>query len=274
MRKYISIFGFFAFLGVACGQQLREKKWTNSLSISTTPNWSNALIVGYQPDVAGGFTESQLSDSFSKSDRSLKTFNFDINYHKKINGYSNFVFGVAMVNNGFTRVKEGQMFKYIIHPDVGIYPNMVSAGLMQVHYEYRSRFIAGLFAYEKRMDGVRFQLENASLWYQVGVMPALQVNHELRIHTVGFTMPQGNNFAVNDYVATTVDTGVLLNPSTLVKGNAFLTASMRMEYNLDKGVHIYASPKILFPLLPNNKGVQTYFSPQIGCELGLLIPLD
>jgi hypothetical protein len=274
MRKYISIFGFFAFLGVACGQQLREKKWTNSLSISTTPNWSNALIVGYQPDVAGGFTESQLSDSFSKSDRSLKTFNFDINYHKKINGYSNFVFGVAMVNNGFTRVKEGQMFKYIIHPDVGIYPNMVSAGLMQVHYEYRSRFIAGLFAYEKRMDGVRFQLENASLWYQVGVMPALQVNHELRIHTVGFTMPQGNNFAVNDYVATTVDTGVLLTPATLVNGNVFLTASMRMEYNLDKGVHIYASPKILFPLLPNNKGVQTYFSPQIGCELGLLIPLD
>jgi hypothetical protein len=274
MRKYISIFGFFAFLGVACGQQLREKKWTNSLSISTTPNWSNALIVGYQPDMAGGFTESQLSDSFSKSDRSLKTFNFDINYHKKINGYSNFVFGVAMVNNGFTRVKEGQMFKYIIHPDVGIYPNMVSAGLMQVHYEYRSRFIAGLFAYEKRMDGVRFQLENASLWYQVGVMPALQVNHELRIHTVGFTMPQGNNFAVNDYVATTVDTGVLLTPATLVNGNVFLTASMRMEYNLDKGVHIYASPKILFPLLPNNKGVQTYFSPQIGCELGLLIPLD
>ena len=274
MRKYISIFGFFAFLGVACGQQLREKKWTNSLSISTTPSWSSALIVGYQPDMAGGYSEAKLRDSFSQADRSLKTFNFDINYHKKINGYSNFVFGVAMVNNGFTRVKEGQMFKYIIHPDVGIYPNMVSAGLMQVHYEYRSRFIAGLFAYEKRLDGSRFQLQNSSLWYRVGVMPALQVNHELRIHTVGFTMPQGNNFAVNDYVATTVDTGVLLNPSTLVKGNAFLTASIRMEYNLDKGVHIYASPKILFPLLPNNKGVQTYFSPQIGLELGLRIPLD
>jgi hypothetical protein len=87
-------------------------------------------------------------------------------------------------------------------------------------------------------------------------------------------MPQGNDFVVNDYVATTVDTGVLLSPSTLVKGNAFLTASMRMEYNLDKGVHIYASPKILFPLLPNNKGVQTYFSPQIGLELGLRFPLD
>lgn len=274
MRKYISIFGFFAFLGVACGQQLREKKWTNSLSISTTPSWSSALIVGYQPDMAGGYSEAKLRDSFSQADRSLKTFNFDINYHKKINGYSNFVFGVAMVNNGFTRVKEGQMFKYIIHPDVGIYPNLVSAGMMEVHYEYRSRFIAGLFAYEKRLDGSRFQLQNSSLWYQVGVMPALQVNHELRIHTVGFTMPQGNNFVVSDYVANTVDTGVLLTPSTLVKGNAFFTASMRMEYNLDKGVHIYASPKILFPLLPNNKGVQTYFSPQIGLELGLRIPLD
>ncbi|MEY4041229.1 MAG: hypothetical protein RL233_760 [Bacteroidota bacterium] len=274
MRKYISILGVIALFNIAIGQQPREKKWANSLSISTTPNWSSALIVGYQPDLAGGFTESQLRDSFSKSDRSLKTFNFDLNYHKKINGYSNFVFGVGMINNGFTRVKEGQMFKYVIHPDVGIYPNLVSAGLMEVHYEYRSRFIAGLFAYEKRMDGVRFQLQNASLWYQVGVMPAFQVNHELRIHTVGFEMPQGNNFVVNDYVASTVDTGVLLTPSTQVKGNAFLTASMRMEYNLDRLVHIYASPKILFPVLPNNKGVQTYFSPQIGVELGLRFPLD
>ena len=147
MKKGISILSLMALVGSVLAQQPREKKWANSLSISTTPNWSSALIVGYQPDVTGGFTESQLRDSFSKADRSLKTFNFDLNYHKKINGYSNFVFGVAMVNNGFTRVKEGQMFKYVIHPDVGIYPNLVSAGLMQVHYEYRSRFIAGLFAY-------------------------------------------------------------------------------------------------------------------------------
>jgi hypothetical protein len=160
MKKSISILSLLAFVGSVLAQQPNEKKWANSLSISTTPNWSTALIVGYQPDVAGGFTESKLRDSFSKANRSLKAFNFDLNYHKKINGYSNFVFGVAMVNNGFTRVKEGQMFKYIIHPDVGIYPNMVSAGLMQVHYEYRSRFVAGLFAYEKRLDGSRLQLKN------------------------------------------------------------------------------------------------------------------
>ena len=147
MKKSISILTLLAMASGIFSQQLREKKWASSLSISVTPNWSSALIVGYQPDVAGGYSEAKLSDSFSKSDRSLKTFNFDINYHKKINGYSNFVFGVAMINNGFTRVKEGQMFKYVIHPDVGIYPNLVSAGLMEVHYEYRSRFIAGLFAY-------------------------------------------------------------------------------------------------------------------------------
>ena len=274
MRKYLSMIGFLVWVPMLLSQQPREKKWANSLSISTTPNWSSGLIVGYQPDVKGGYTEAQLRDSFSRSDRSLKTFNFDINYHKKINGYSHWVFGLGMINNGFTRVKEGSMFKYVIHPDVGIYPNMVSAGLMEVHYEYHTRFVAGLFAFEKRVDGVRYTLQNASLWYQVGVMPALQVNHELKIHTVGFEMPQGNNFVVNDYVAQTVDTGVLLTPSTQVKGNAFLTASVRMEYHLDRMLHIYASPKILMPVLPNNKGVQTYFSPQVGMELGLRIPFD
>jgi hypothetical protein len=106
MKKSISILSLLALVGSVLAQQPNEKKWANSLSISTTPNWSTALIVGYQPDVAGGFTESNLRDSFSKADRSLKTFNFDLNYHKKINGYSIFVFGVAMVNNGFTRVKD------------------------------------------------------------------------------------------------------------------------------------------------------------------------
>lgn len=140
------------------------------------------------------------------------------------------------------------MFKYIIHPDVGIYPNLVSAGMMEVHYEYRSRFIAGMFAYEKRMDGVRFQLENASLWYQVGVMPALQVNHELRIHTVGFTMPQGDNFVVNDYVANTVDTGVLLTPSTLVKGNAFLQPPCAWNTIWTRGCIFMLHLKFCFPV--------------------------
>lgn len=258
----------------AVSGQVSEKKWDNVMTLSVTPAWSTAWITAYQPDLKGGYTEEQLRDSFSLADRSLQTMNFNFGYTKKINGYTNFVVGLSLVNTGFTRVKEGDMFMYVIHPDVGVYANLVSAGLMEVHYEFRSKYAGALFAIEKRLDGSRFQMQSASMWYQVGVMPAVLLRQNLQIHTVGFTMPQGNDFTVTDYVANTVDTGVVLTRSSTVSANAFITAAMRLEYNLDPKMHIFASPRLMLPILPSNKGVQTYWSPQIGCELGLRIPLD
>ncbi|MBM3938392.1 MAG: hypothetical protein FJ333_07040 [Sphingomonadales bacterium] len=254
--------------------QVSDKKWANVLSISTTPSWSTRWITGYQPDERGGFTEAKLQDSFSISDKSLSTKNFGVAYSRKVNGFTNFVVGLSIVNTGFTRVKEGDMFRYVIHPDVGIYPNLVQAGLMEVHYEYRSRYAGALFAIDKRLDGSRFQMQSASMWYQLGVMPALLMKQNLQIHTIGFTMPQGNDFRVADYVANTVDTGVVLTKSQSVSANAFFTAALRLEYNLDPKLHIYASPRVMLPLLPSSRGVQTYWSPQIGCEVGLRLPLD
>lgn len=258
----------------AVSAQATEKKWGNVLSLSATPSLSVGWISAYQPDIKGGYTSQQLADSFSLSDRKLQTFNFNLHYAHKINGFTNLVTGLSLVNTGFTRVKGGKMFKYEIHPDVGVYPNLVSAGLMEIHYEYRSTFATALFAIEKRLDGSRFQMQSASMWYQLGVMPALLVRQNLKIHTVGFTMPQGNDFTVKDYVANTVDTGVVLTPSESVRLNAFFTAALRVEYDLDPNFHIFACPRVLVPMLPNSRGVQTYWSPQIGCELGLRIPLN
>lgn len=274
--KYIKHLLAMGALGcvAAVSGQVSEKKWDNVMTLSVTPAWSTGWITGYQPDLKGGYTEEQLRDSFSLADRSLQTTNFNLGYARKINGYTNFVVGLSLVNTGFTRVKEGDMFMYVIHPDVGVYANLVSAGLMEVHYEFRSKYAGALFAIEKRLDGSRFQMQSASMWYQVGVMPAVLLRQNLQIHTVGFTMPQGNDFTVTDYVANTVDTGVVLTRSSTVSANAFITAAMRLEYNLDPKMHIFASPRLMLPILPSNKGVQTYWSPQIGCELGLRIPLD
>ncbi len=275
MKQIKQIF-FVVLLGcvTSVSAQVTEKKWGNVITLSATPAWSTGWITSYQPDVRGGYSDEQLRDSFSASDRKLTTVNFNLGYSRKINGFTHFVVGLSVVNTGFTRVKEGNMFKYVIHPDVGIYPNLVQAGLMEVHYEFRSQYAGALFAIEKRMDGARFQMQSASMWYQVGVMPAFLMKQNLQIHTVGFTMPQGNDFTVTDYVANTVDTGVVLTKSQSVSANAFVTAALRLEYNLDPKLHIFASPRVMLPLLPSNKGVQTYWSPQLGCEVGLRLPLD
>lgn len=268
---------FWLGLTLVCANlkaQVTEKKWDNVLTLSVTPSWSFGLITDYQPDVAGGFTEAKLRDSFSLSDRKLQTFNLNLAYTHKVNRFTNMVYGLSVVNTGFTRVKEGNMFKYVIHPDVGIYPNLVQAGLMEVHYEFRSKYAAALIGFERRLDGSRFIMQSASMWYQLGVMPALLMQQNLQIHTVGFTMPQGNDFTVADYVANTVDTGVVLTKSQSVSANAFITAAVRLEYNLDPQFHIFACPRLMMPILPSNKGVQTYWSPQIGCEVGLRFTLD
>lgn len=264
----------FCFVTTQVEAQQTDKKWARTLAASFTPNYSGGWIGSYQPDVAGGFTQDQLADSFRKSDKSLKSFNFNLVFGKKINGYTQMLIGLSVVQNGFERVKTGKMYKYVIHPDVGIYPNNVSAGIMEVHYQYRSQYLSALIGIEKRLDGVRFQMEGASMWYSLGVMPAVQIKNELRIHTVGFTMPQGDYFVVKDYVATTVDTGVYRTLAKAVNLNAFLTAALRLEYDLSPEVHIFAAPRLLIPLLASAKGVQTFWSPQVGCDFGVRLPLD
>ncbi len=254
--------------------QTIPNKWKQSFSLAIAPALSTPILGSLQPDIRGGYSEAQLRDSFSKSDRVLQTLNFSLCYGKKMNGLTSFVFGLGLIQNGFSRVKEGEMFMYLIHPDIGVYPNMVAAGDMEIQYEYRSSYLSTLFAIERRLDGVRFQIDKSSLWCQLGAMPALQIRNTLNIRTVGFELPQGNNFRVKDYIATTVDTGIVLTTTRPIVLNIFFTAALRLEYNLTDKVHLYAAPRFVIPLLPSNKGVQTYWSPQIAIDLGVSIPLD
>lgn len=254
--------------------QTTPNKWKQSFSLAIAPALSKPILGSLQPDIRGGYSETQLRDSFSKSDHALQTINFSLRYGKKINGLTSLVFGLGLIQNGFTRVKDGEMFMYLIHPDIGVYPNMVSAGDMEIHYKYKSSYLTTLIAVERRLDGVRFLIDNSSLWYQLGVMPALQIRNTLKIRTVGFELPQGNNFPVKDYIAKTVDTGIVLTTTRPIMPNVFFTAALRLEYNLTDNVHLYATPRFVIPLLPSNKGVQTYWSPQIAFDLGVSIPLD
>lgn len=274
--RFISllVLSYFSILLLNAQQGQTTKRWNNVLEIGAMPSVSGRIISSYTPDVAGGYSESGLLDSFKTADKSLQSLNFFVTYQNRKKKYSGITIGAGLVTTGFERVKTGTMFGYQIHPTLEVYDNQVVAGDMEVHYEFRTTYLAGLIAWDKRLDGSSFQVKQGSVWMQAGLMPALLLNHGLEINTIGFLLPEGNGIVRDDVYGTTVDTGLVINKASSVKGNAFFTLSGRLEYELSVGMRIAFSPRVMIPLLPNAKGAQTYWSPLFGLQIGLCVPIE
>ncbi len=274
--RFISLlfFSCFSILLLHAQQGQTPKRWNNVLEVGAMPSISGRIISDYKPDIAGGYSESGLVDSFKMADKSLQSLNLFVTYQNRKKKYSGITLGAGLITTGFDRVKTGAMFGYQIHPSLEVYDNQVVAGDMEVHYEFRSTYLAGLIAWDKRLDGSGFQIKQGSVWVQAGVMPALLLNHGLKINTIGFLLPEGNGILRDDVYGTTVDTGLVINKASSVKGNAFFTLSGRLEYELSVGMRIAFSPRIMIPLLPNARGAQTYWSPLFGLQIGLCVPIE
>ena len=275
MRSFICIVvSSFSVLLLNAQQGQTPKRWNNVLEVSAMPSLSGRIISDYKPDATAGYTMDGLSDSFKQSDKALQSLNFFVTYQNRKKKYSGLTVGAGLVTTGFDRVKTGTMFGYQIHPTLEVYDNQVVAGDMEVHYEFRSTYLTGLIAWDKRLDGSGFQIKQGSVWMQAGVMPALLLNHGLKINTLGFLLPEGNGIVREDVYGTTVDTGVVITQASSLKGNAFFTLSGRLEYELSVGMRIAFSPRVMIPLLPNAKGAQTYWSPLFGLQVGLCVPIE
>ena len=263
-----------AFAELKAQTNTTAKRWNYVLEVSGMPALSTRLITEYQPDERAGFSRSGLMDSFQSSDKAMQSLNFFLTYQNRKKKYSGTTLGIGLVTTGFDRVKSGNMFGYQIHPSLEVYDNQVVAGDMEVHYEFRTTYLTALIAWDKRLDGSSFQIKQGSLWMQAGLMPSLQVNHELRINTVGFLLPEGNGILLDDVYGTTVDTGLVMNKANATSGNLFVTVSGRLEYELSAGMRIAFTPRVMVPILANAKGAQTYWSPLLGLQVGLCIPIE
>ena len=251
----------------------KNRKWESVLEISAMPSYGYRMIGKVNPDVLGGYTESGLLDSFSNSDKLLKGLNFMATVQMRKKKYYGYTYGVGLVTTGFDRLKTGNMFGYEIMPDV-VYDNQVVAGELEVHYQFKSTYLVGLYAKDWRIDGPSFSIPQGSFWIQAGVMPALLLKHGVEIHTVGFEIPEGNDIWMQDYVRTTQSPGkVDIAKASAPFGNVFFTMAGKLEYEVAKDLHAAVTPRLMLPLLPDAKGVQHYWSPTFGLQLGLLFSL-
>lgn len=278
--KFKRIYGAILFAVALCTynslfaqSNTKNRKWETVLELSAMPAYGYRMIGQVSPDINGGFTEVGLKDSFAQSDKLLSTLNAFATIQKRGKKYNGNTYGIGLVTSGFDRVKTGNMFGYEVIPDV-IYDNQVVAGEMEVHYQYRSTYLVGLYAWDWRIDGISLNIPQGSLWIQLGAMPALMLKYGIKVHTVGFEIPDGNNIWIKDYIRTTAQNRVIDKTEAQSPfGNVYFTVSSKLEYEIAKDLHAAITPRIMQPMLPDSKGVQHYWAPVFGLQVGLLFSL-
>ncbi len=278
--KLERLYGAMVFVATMCSIQetsaqssTKNRKWETVLEVSAMPSYGYRMIGKVTPDINGGFSETGLKDSFSQADKLLSTINAFATIQKRGKKFNGTTYGLGLVTSGFDRVKTGNMFGYEVIPDV-VYDNQVVAGEMEVHYEFRSTYLVGLYAWDWRIDGISLNIPQGSLWIQVGAMPALMLKHGVKVHTVGFEIPEGNDIWMKDYIRTTAANRVVDKTEAQTPfGNIYFTVSSKLEYEVAKDLHAAITPRIMQPILPDAKGVQQYWSPVFGLQVGLLFSL-
>jgi len=195
LRNILAICAFLV-VNISFSQDL---KWDKTFEVFVSPSISTRILGTITPDIEGGFTLNQLTDSFSKADVSSNFVNFGANFVYRKTDRKAFSVGITYLKTGFTRQKEGNMFNYIPHPDLQVYANLSEGPTQILNYQFNYSYLTLDLKYLGRIDGANLMVKNTKIWYFVGASPALMLNSELNIMTQGFTLAEGNNISTYDY---------------------------------------------------------------------------
>lgn len=277
----VRIFSVFAFVFIPSLLLGQDYKWDRTIEAFASPSISTRLLGKVTPDLQGGYTLNQLTDSFNKSDVSSTFLNFGVNFIYRKTDRKAFSIGVTYLRTGFTRQKEGNMFNYNPHPDLEIYANLSEGPTQIMNYQFNYSYLTFDLRYLGRIDGASFIIKNTKLWYFVGASPSLLLNSELNINTQGFTLAEGNDISTYDYTVIHNPNGKYVNrqgrydvqkvyPSKI---NLFVNAGLRFDYQFSETMHLLLQPKLNIPLLPSSGGVQVAWCPQASIDVGIIWPL-
>jgi len=268
----------FSLANISFGQDL---KWDRTVELFVSPSISNRILGTVTPDIVGGYSLNQLTDSFSKSDVSSNFVNFGVNLVHRKTDRKAFSVGISYLKTGFTRQKEGNMFNYLPHPELQVYANLSEGPIQILNYQFNYSYVTLDLKYLGRIDGANLIIKNTKFWYFLGASPGILFNSDINIMTQGFTLADGNNISTYDYTVIHNVNGKYSNdkgrfdikrvyPS---KVNLFVNAGLRFDYTLSEKMHLLLQPKINVPLLPSAGGVQIAWCPQASIDIGIIWPL-
>lgn len=276
--KNLFLYFVVIFPGMLLGQDF---KWDRTIDFFVSPGISTSFLGSVSPDEKAGYNNSQLMDSFSKSDVSNNFINFGIAINIRKTDRKFFSVGLTYLTTGFTRQKEGNLFGYLPHPDLSVYANLSEGPTQILNYDFSYSYLALNLNYLGRIDGAGLMLKNTKWWYSIGIAPSMLLSHKMTLRTQGFTLMEGNNIEKYDYVVDYQSNGEYSNAAgnynvvkvTPPSANIFVTLGSRIDYTLSETMHLLVQPKLNIPLLPSASGVQTSWCPQAAVDLGIIWPL-
>lgn len=272
MKKH-SVLALF-FLGILGTVVAQSAPWSRRVQAGLTPSTQFRLLSQVSPMPRSTYTEKQLQDSFRNSDH----------FQNSISGFMGVVFQrerdvafavtLGLQQWGFIRRKEGHMFGYQPHPDLGVYAHFVDGPVQIMDYHFTQRYLTLDLQYLRRLDGVKLRIPDTELYGFVSAIPGVLVQDKVRIKTRGFSLDEGTAVDVYDYTVSLdpVDRPVInqvVNPVF----NVFAAIGLRAEYALTDKIKLLAQPRVDMALIPNFNGVQRANSVRFSLDLGVVYPL-
>ncbi|MBS3914973.1 MAG: hypothetical protein KG003_10765 [Bacteroidetes bacterium] len=238
----------------------KNKKNERFLDFTVGPSLGFRMMTKYTvPDNYKG-TTNEYTDSLNKGDRPGQSLNIGVNQMWKKNAFDAFSVGLSYTTLSFRRIVDDVRFGDSVHL-LGVIPTIIQAGILQVKYDYRYRYLEIPFMWYRTAEGYG-NLRDFDLWYSFGVAPALLLEDKVRIRTFGFSYYGETKFEKKDPTMPTY------------KVNAIAQLGFRAHYHLYHKLHGIFQPRIRIPVLPQVHGHQTIWIPQFTVDLGLVYLID
>ncbi len=202
------------------------------------------------------------SDSLRKADGMRMGLNFGVHYLKTLNKNKAIRIGLQLSDYGFRRVRNSLGFGDSIHPEVGLVADFSQTGPRDVYYDVRYQMLEVPFSWVWNTD-FRDRKREIQLHITGGFAPSYLFRHETIVRLRGFTTRDGIfNYRVSN-------TGYNARAFNLA-----LTGGMRLDYAMDRRIHLLASPNIRIPLLAAATRPYERHRPwQFGIETGIIVRL-
>jgi hypothetical protein len=213
------------------------------------PSWVDGSLPAY-------------SDSLRKSDGMRMGLNYGIHYLKTLNRNKAIRIGVQLSDYGFRRIRNNLGFGDSIHPEVGLVADFSQIGPRDVYYDVRYRMLEVPFSW---VWNTNFQDLKKELQIHItaGFAPSYLWRHETIVRLRGFTTRDG----IFDYRID--NTGYQARSFNLA-----LTGGMRLDYAMDRRIHLLAAPNLRLPLLAAATRPYERHRPwQFGIETGIIVRL-
>jgi hypothetical protein len=249
-----------SLMGNVCAQRSKDEQ---TLHVYVAPNLGFRLMTGFKTPERYYAAGSVFRDSLNKADRPGQNLNFGVAYTRKKNALEAVSLGLGYTTVGFRRINTDIKIGSVIHPKIGVVPNLVGSGNLQINQDFRYHYLEFSWLKTKSAEGYSRNLREFDLWWMYGLSAGALIRDRVMVETVGFSHSNGESrIAVKD------------DDLRGFPANLWLNAGYKADYIMFKKTNAFLQGRLRVPLLPSATGTQTLFMPQLSLEAGLIFKLN